>query len=172
MGGNAFCQKACKPDGPNAASFCQHIYDRIGCAYNAPNNAQNGTFESCKGDNQDYPGIYTDASGAVQTYTQPAESLGAISSMPYQPKVPASSDCVTFTSSAIYVATAVPSSTQSGSSVPSGSHGGSSGAHPSSTGGTTKPSGTSAGDTGAAATIISTSLMSIMGTAFAVAFFA
>ena len=128
MGGNSFCLKACDPAGPNAARFCEHIYDRIGCAYNSPNSAQNGTFESCSGDNQDFPGIYTDASGQVQTYTQPPESLGAISSMPYTAKIPASSNCVTFTSSAIYAAlpTAtgiLPSSSGSSSGVSSRSTG-------------------------------------------------
>ncbi|KAH8112679.1 hypothetical protein DFH11DRAFT_1606411 [Phellopilus nigrolimitatus] len=109
MGGGAFCFKVC--DGPNAADFCQHIYDRIGCAYNAPNAAQNGTFEMCLGDNQDYPGVYT-SNGQVMTYTQPAESLGAITTMPYQPKVPASSSCTTFSSAELYAAaaTAFPSS--------------------------------------------------------------
>jgi hypothetical protein len=111
MGGNIFCIKACDPAGPNAADFCQHIYDRIGCLYNAPNDAQNGTFTSCDGDDQDYPGIYT-SNGVVMTYTQPPESLGAISTMPYQPRVPASSNCVTFASSALYTdAAAVATST-------------------------------------------------------------
>jgi len=121
MGGNSFCLKACDPAGPNAAHFCEHIYDRIGCAYNSPNAAKNGTFESCQGDNQDYPGIYTDASGQVQTYTQPAESLGAISSMPYTAKIPASSNCVSFTSSVIYAslptATGIISSTGASSGI-------------------------------------------------------
>ncbi|KAL0059786.1 hypothetical protein AAF712_013473 [Marasmius tenuissimus] len=56
MGGNMFCFKACDPAGAHAADYCQHVFDRIGCAYNAPNNAQKGTFESCQGDNQDFPG--------------------------------------------------------------------------------------------------------------------
>ena len=59
MGGSAFCFKVCDPAGAHAADYCQHIFDRIVCAYNAPNNAQNGTFEACLGENQDYPGIYT-----------------------------------------------------------------------------------------------------------------
>ena len=101
MGGNSFCFKVCDPAGANAANYCQHIYDRIGCAYNAPNNAQNGTFEACLGDNQDFPGIYT-SDGQVVTYTQPAESLGAISTMPYTPVVPASSSCTTFASADLY----------------------------------------------------------------------
>ena len=111
FGGNFFCFKVCDPAGPNAARYCEHIYDRIGCFYNAPNNAQNGTFESCQGDNQDFPGIYTDPTGQIQTYSQPPESLGAISTMPYQPTVPASSNCVTYTSSAIYNALPTPSAT-------------------------------------------------------------
>jgi len=102
MGGSVFCQKVCNPAGAHAADYCQHIFDRIGCAYNSPNNAKNGTFEVCDGENQDFPGVYTDAGGQVQTYTQPPESLGAISSIPYQPKVPASSNCVTYTSSVLY----------------------------------------------------------------------
>jgi hypothetical protein len=120
MGGNAFCLKACDPAGANAAHFCEHIYDRIGCAYNSPNSAQNGTFESCEGDNQDFPGIYTDPNGQVQTYTQPPESLGVISTMPYQPRVPASSNCVTYTSSVIYTALPTASGLPSSSGHSSG----------------------------------------------------
>jgi hypothetical protein len=37
IGGNAFYLKACDPAGPNVANYCQHIYGRIVCAYNAPN---------------------------------------------------------------------------------------------------------------------------------------
>ncbi|KAJ3482670.1 hypothetical protein NLJ89_g12124 [Agrocybe chaxingu] len=59
MGSNTFCFKVCDPAGPSAADYCEHIFDRIGCAYNAPNNARNGTFESCDGESQDFPGIYT-----------------------------------------------------------------------------------------------------------------
>ena len=151
MGGNSFCLKACDPAGPNAAHFCEHIYDRIGCAYNAPNNAQNGTFESCDGDNQDFPGIYTDASGQIQTYTQPPESLGPISTMPYQPKVPASSNCVTYTSSAIYAA--LP--TASGATPsPSGASSGTTRTSGTKTSSGTGPSNTSGGSsTGSAAGI-------------------
>ncbi|THG94956.1 hypothetical protein EW145_g8048 [Phellinidium pouzarii] len=101
MGGGSFCLKVCDPAGAHAADYCQHIFDRIGCAYNAPNNAQNGTFEVCLGDNQDFPGVYT-SSGTVMTYTQPPESLGAITTMPYTPVVPASSSCTTFASADLY----------------------------------------------------------------------
>ncbi|KAJ7151120.1 hypothetical protein C8R46DRAFT_1043300 [Mycena filopes] len=136
MGGNQFCFKACDPSNPDAARYCQHVYDRIGCPYNAPNNAQNGTFEACQGDNQDFPGIYTDASGAVMTYSQPPESLGMISSMPYEPKVPASSNCVQYTSASLFSALASATPTGSGASG-SGSAG--------RTGSATSGSGASAG---------------------------
>lgn len=38
----------------------RHIYDRLGCDYNAPASyaAINGTFESCQGDPQRFPGEY------------------------------------------------------------------------------------------------------------------
>ncbi|KAF8582331.1 hypothetical protein K439DRAFT_1351531 [Ramaria rubella] len=106
LGDDMFCMKICDPAGAHPADFCQHIYDRIGCEYNAPAAYQDGVFEKCKGDNQDFPGIYTGANGVVSTYTQPPESLGDIQTMPYQPRVPASSDCQTFASTDLYSVTA------------------------------------------------------------------
>ncbi|KAK1233882.1 hypothetical protein PQX77_002935 [Marasmius sp. AFHP31] len=137
MGGNMFCFKACDPAGAHASDYCQHVFDRIGCAYNAPNNAQKGTFESCQGDNQDFPGVYT-VNGQVMTYSQPPESLGAITSIPYQPRVPASSSCTQFTSASLYTALAnvKPSATGSGTNA------GSVSATASGSSGTGKPSGT------------------------------
>ncbi|CUA76124.1 hypothetical protein RSOLAG22IIIB_12052 [Rhizoctonia solani] len=102
MGADTFCFKACDPTDANDAKFCDHIYDRIGCEYNAPAAYVDGVFESCEGEVQDFPGIYTDAAGQVQTYKQPPEAAGDIKTMPYQPKVPASSNCVTFQSAALY----------------------------------------------------------------------
>jgi len=167
MGGNIFCFKICDPAGANAANYCQHIYDRIGCAYNAPNNAKNGTFEVCDGDDQDFPGIYTDANGQIQTYTQPPESLGAISSIPYQPKVPASSNCVTYTSSLLYASLPTSSASMphsSGSSIPhsSGTKTGTTG--PSNTG----SSSNSSNGAGSPTTLALTSLTSLLGVALAV----
>lgn len=109
MGGSGFCIKVCDPAGAHAADYCQHIFDRIGCKYNAPNAAQNNVFESCEGDNQDFPGVYTQ-DGTVMTYTQPPESLGAITSIPYEPRVPASSNCRTFSAAEIYTASVTASS--------------------------------------------------------------
>ncbi|RDX43562.1 hypothetical protein OH76DRAFT_1328989, partial [Lentinus brumalis] len=114
MGSNSFCFKVCDPAGPNAAALCQHIYDRIGVSYNCPSAAKNGTFEVCDSDNQDPPGIYTDASGAVQTYSQPPESLGVISTLPYTPKVPSSSNCVQYASTALFTDLVAPTSAPTG----------------------------------------------------------
>ena len=154
MGGNAFCLKACDPAGPNAAHYCEHIYDRIGCAYNVPNNAQKGTFESCKGENQDFPGVYTDAAGAVQTYTQPPESLGPIPQLTWTARVPASSDCTPLESASIFTglpkATAAPASASgsgmssirpTGSAHASGSHSGSGSSGPKPTSGSSTDAG-------------------------------
>jgi len=106
MGGDVFCFKACDPAGPNAAKYCEHVYDRIGCEYNAPAAYIDGVFESCKGESQDFPGHYTDASGAQQVYQQPPESLGPISSIPYVARVPASSQCVQYKSADLFAAAA------------------------------------------------------------------
>jgi len=109
IGSDVFCLKVCDPNGPDVRHYCEHIFDRIGCAYNAPNNARNGTFESCDSENQDFPGVYTGADGTVSTYTQPAVSLGAITTIPYTARVPASSNCTPFTSASIY--TSLPQAT-------------------------------------------------------------
>ncbi|KAI0635494.1 hypothetical protein C8Q77DRAFT_1097743 [Trametes polyzona] len=186
MGSNSFCFKVCDPSGPNAAQLCQHIYDRIGVAYNCPSAAKDGTFEYCEGENQDPPGIYTQ-NGQVMTYSQPPESLGPISSMPYDPKIPASSNCVQIPSSALFtdLVAATGASSASGSASGSGSgapaaptgsgkaSGGASGsatrsgssAGPSSTGG-------SQGDNNAAGAIGVSVLSTIAGVMAAVAFLA
>jgi hypothetical protein len=176
MGGNAFCIKVCDPARPNAAQFCEHRLDRIGCAYNAPNNAQNGTFESCKGDNQDFPGVYT-TNGAVVTYTQPPEDQGAITSMPYQPKVPASSECQPFTSSVLYAALASVNGGPSSATTPTTTGASGPAATPS---GTNKPA-TSSSKTGSAPGATNTSndaqmiaasgLVTFLGVVFSAMFF-
>ncbi|KAJ8506900.1 hypothetical protein ONZ45_g5956 [Pleurotus djamor] len=101
IGADFFCMKACDPSKTNAAALCEHTLDRIGCAYNVPNAARDGVFEACDGENQDVPGVYT-VNGAVTTYRQPPESLGAITSMPYTARVPASSNCVPFASAEVF----------------------------------------------------------------------
>lgn len=160
MGGNAFCFKVCDPKGPNAANYCQHIYDRIGCAFNAPNNAQNGTFEACQGDNQDFPGVYT-TNGAVVTYTQPPESLGPITTMPYTARIPASSNCVSHASSELFTALPTPTglATSSASVVVSTNSGGQVV--------TSTRSGAAATNTSNDASTVAISGVSILGVVFA-----
>ncbi|KDQ13959.1 hypothetical protein BOTBODRAFT_175088 [Botryobasidium botryosum FD-172 SS1] len=106
MGGGKFCSKACDPTGLYPAQFCQHIYDRIGCEYNAPASYASGVFESCEGDNQDFPGIYVSA-GTTMTYTQPQPETVPITTMPYTAQIPKSSNCVRYSSTAIYPTTSI-----------------------------------------------------------------
>ncbi|KAK7445171.1 hypothetical protein VKT23_009602 [Stygiomarasmius scandens] len=101
IGNDAFCFKACDDTQPNAKALCEHIYDRIGCTYNAPNTAQEGVFEKCEGDDMTPVGVYT-SDGQTLTWTQPPESLGPITSVPYTPTPAPSSNCVTFQSQDLY----------------------------------------------------------------------
>ncbi|KAF9068330.1 hypothetical protein BDP27DRAFT_1163691, partial [Rhodocollybia butyracea] len=126
IGGNTFCAKACDDTQPNAEALCQHIYDRIGCAYNAPNNAKNGTFEYCQGADMTPVGVYV-VNGVTSTWTQPAETV-SITGVPYTPTPAASSNCVTIASASLYTdlasvtASGVAATATSGSK-PSGSSG-------------------------------------------------
>ncbi|GAA5893786.1 hypothetical protein JCM5296_001133 [Sporobolomyces johnsonii] len=121
MGGSTFCLKACDPDYELGYAMCEHIFDRIGCKYNAPANyaAINGTFESCLGDDQLYPGVFVGSDGATSTYTQPPESLGVITTIPYEPFTPSSSSCTPYTSANIYTAAPTISTTSSATSASS-----------------------------------------------------
>ncbi|KAL0571285.1 hypothetical protein V5O48_010676 [Marasmius crinis-equi] len=172
MGNNFFCLKACDPAGANQKKFCEHVFDRIGCQFNAPNAAKNGTFESCLGDNQDFPGVYTE-NGQVVTYTQPPESLGAITSMPYTARVPASSSCSQFQSESLFSALASVTPSGSGPAAtakPTGSSGGSSQGSGSS--GTTSGTAGGAQQTGGnSARTLSIPLVSIVGVVLSAAFF-
>ncbi|KAG5642763.1 hypothetical protein DXG03_002142 [Asterophora parasitica] len=169
IGGNAFCIKACDPAGPNAAHYCEHIFDRIGCAYNAPNNARNGTFESCLGDNQDFPGTYVGEDGATTTYRQPPESLGPITTMPYTARVPASSECVPYKSEELYAALAsvtAPGETTEAAPTQTGSAG------------TSKPAGSGTGTApnagatdNAAVAIVVSGAATVFGVVFSAMFF-
>ncbi|KAH6913003.1 macrophage activating glycoprotein [Coprinopsis sp. MPI-PUGE-AT-0042] len=121
IGGNQFCMKVCDPAGPNAHLYCENKYDRIGCAYNAPNNAQDGTFEICDGDNMDFVGTYTQ-DGQVMTYTQPHDGPATV---PYTARIPASSNCVPQASAELFngqpATTPVPTSVASSSRASSSS---------------------------------------------------
>ncbi|KAF5335724.1 hypothetical protein D9611_009623 [Ephemerocybe angulata] len=172
IGSNAFCFKACDPNGPNAAHFCEHVFDRIGCAYNAPNNAQKDVFESCQGDNQDFPGVYT-VDGKAVTYTQPPESLGAISSMPYTARVPQSSSCVTYTSSVLYAAAPTVSTSAATTTTAATSSGSKASTTSKSTAAaTTSGAAGSSTSAGNGASIVAMSGVSLFGIVFAALFFA
>lgn len=169
VGSGTFCFKACDPAGPNAPNYCQHIYDRIGCAYNAPNNAQNGTFESCLGDNQDFPGVYTDSTGATQTYTQPPESLGPIPPLTWTARVPKSSSCVQHQSTDLYAA--LNSVTPTGSAASTATPSGSAASTGSSSASGTRAPGAS-GTSSDAQVLAASGLVSFLGVVFSVLAFA
>jgi len=114
MGSGQFCLKACNPNVANSAQYCDNIYDRIGCAYNAPAAYTPGVFETCLSDNQDPPGVYTGSDGVVTTWKQPGDAT-PIDTLPFTARIPASSSCTTYTSSAIYTAAASAISTASSS---------------------------------------------------------
>jgi hypothetical protein len=119
MGSGQFCLKACDPNVANSAQYCDNIYDRIGCAYNAPAAYQPNVFETCLSDNQDPPGVYTGTDGVVTTYHQPGENT-PINSLPYTARIPASSSCTTFSSAAIFTAAPAASTTASSAGAGAG----------------------------------------------------
>jgi len=99
MGSDVFCFKICDPSIPNSQVYCNNIYDETGCNFVAPAAYEAGVFEVCDSDPMDPVGIYTGSDGKTSTYTQPA----VVTSLPAV-KTPASSNCVTYTSSLIYAA--------------------------------------------------------------------
>jgi len=142
QGGNMFCLKMCNPSDSQAAELCQHIYDRIGCSYNALADyaSINGTFSVCDSDDMTPPGVYT-SNGVTTTWFQPPE--GVVPTPPYTPTLPASSNCHTFSSAQLFGGPAT-------SSAASGSAGGSAGASGSKSG---SGSGSAASSTGSGAAI-------------------
>ncbi|EIM87703.1 uncharacterized protein STEHIDRAFT_96968 [Stereum hirsutum FP-91666 SS1] len=118
VGDGIFCFKACDPAGSRAAELCAHVYDRVGCTYNDPvaYSEINGTFQYCLGEDMTPPGQYV-SDGITTTWFQPAESLGAITSIPYTPTIPATSQCTSYTSSAIYTELLGATGSASGSSA-------------------------------------------------------
>ena len=159
--------KVCNPNGPNPAGYCQHTLDRIGIAYNMPNNAQNGTFEMCDTDAMDIPGEYV-VNGQTSSYAQPAESV-SIGTLPFTPRIPASSNCVTYQSSALYTdfkslaastTAASATATGAGKSTASGSRAGSA-----------ATSTSTSGSNGAGALTVSL-FSGVLGVAFSIAFVA
>jgi len=132
IGSNHFCIKVCNPTSKNQAGFCQHTLDRIGLAYNCPSKYtigagyKDGEFEVCDTAPMDIPGVYVE-NGVTMSYAQPPESEGPITTIPYTATAPASSNCVTSASSALFSGqpTASVSASSSASTSKSGSASGS-----------------------------------------------
>jgi len=147
IGAGYFCLKMCNPDDPNAASLCNHIYDEIGCTYNALADyaAINNTYTVCDSDDMEPPGVFT-TDGTVTTWFQP--QTGAVVP-PYTPTIPASSNCVTYSSAQLFASaasdSAVSSATTTGTAKPTGSSGSGSGSTSSRSGSGSTPSATGNG---------------------------
>ncbi|KAK4695527.1 hypothetical protein P7C70_g8537, partial [Phenoliferia sp. Uapishka_3] len=105
VGGGVFCFKLCDPSYSTDKNYCQNIYDLIGCNYNMPAAYTENTFLSCEGDLQDEVATYTSA-GATYTWSQPS-LLPATSTLPWTPRIPASSNCVTYQSTDLFPASAL-----------------------------------------------------------------
>ncbi|KAK6904870.1 hypothetical protein I204_08492 [Kwoniella mangroviensis CBS 8886] len=57
MSSDEFCIRACR-DGPNAAAYCEHIYDVLSCGFTIPGDMGDG-FDQCLGAPTDEaPGVY------------------------------------------------------------------------------------------------------------------
>ena len=185
IGANFSCMKVCDPKDPNAANYCYNRLDRIGVSYTCPNAAQMGVFEMCDSDNQDFPGIYT-VNGVTTLFSQPPESLGPITSMPYTARIPASSNCVTFQSSDLFAqlptptgAGASPAVTGSGPAGSSptagaskGSSGGSAAASRTGSSGSASPTGGADNQSNGAGAVRTSAFATVAGVVFAMAFFA
>jgi len=155
IGGGIFCLKMCNPAGPNAAKLCDHIYDRVGCTYNAlaDYNNINGTFQVCDSDDMTPPGVYT-VNGQTTTWTQGPEGVPV--TPPYTTSIPPSSNCHTYASTDLFAAAAtvtpsVGAPAATGTSAPSSGAAPSGGASASRSGSAQGASST--GDSGGAVAI-------------------
>ncbi|KAL8283627.1 hypothetical protein RQP46_005422 [Phenoliferia psychrophenolica] len=158
VGGGAFCLKLCDPK-ITSPNYCQNIFDLIGCSYNMPAAYVDGVFESCEGDLQDPAGTYT-SGGQTLTWSQPSE-LPATSTLPWTPRIPASSNCVTYKSNDLFSAAA--SSSGASSAATTGTDGKSTPVSGSKTGAAAATFSTSAGSSGASPLVGSGALLVTVG---------
>ncbi|WVR03231.1 hypothetical protein IAU60_000222 [Kwoniella sp. DSM 27419] len=71
MSSNEFCIRACR-DGPNAAAYCEHIYDVLSCGFTIPGDMGDG-FDQCNGNPTDEaPGVYDGSTFRQGDPTTPA----------------------------------------------------------------------------------------------------
>jgi len=117
VGSGVFCIKLCDPT-VTAPNYCENRLDLLGCSYNMPASYVDGQFTSCQGDLQDVVGVYT-INGTTATWSQPS-SLPATSTLPWTPRIPASSNCVTYSSAQLFPAATAISSAASGLPTASG----------------------------------------------------
>jgi len=168
IGTGMFCIKACNPSYAKGNKLCNHIYDRIGCTYNAAADYEhiNGTFQVCDSDDMTPPGVY-EVGGVTMTWTQGPE--GEPVNPPYTPVIPKSSNCHTFSSAQLYGAAPTSSST-SATTTGSGAGATATGSNPSSSG-SRSGSGASPTKTGAAlsARSLSSFLAAVAGASLFVA---
>jgi hypothetical protein len=113
------------------------------------------------------PGIYT-SNGQTMTYYQPAESLGPITTVPYTPVVPASSNCVTYQSAQLY--SGQPAGTPVASSTPTAKPTGSTGNGGSGSGTRTGSAGAPSPTTNGASAMGVSTVAGLAGVLFAMAF--
>ncbi|KZP27877.1 hypothetical protein FIBSPDRAFT_730011 [Athelia psychrophila] len=99
VGSGQFCIKLCDPT-VTSPNYCKNEVDLIGCDYNMPASYAANEFTSCEGELQDVVGVYTSA-GQTLTWAQPTDGI-LPATLPWQPKVPASSNCVTYTSAQLF----------------------------------------------------------------------
>ncbi|KAJ7605026.1 hypothetical protein FB45DRAFT_994508 [Roridomyces roridus] len=100
IGNGAFCGKVCDMTGSNPGGLCNNIYDRLGCDYNAPNTAQEGTFEF--GDDMTPVGTYV-VNGVTSVYTQPPEASPIdYDNLPYTATPAPTSSCVPYQSADLF----------------------------------------------------------------------
>ncbi|KAJ8295012.1 hypothetical protein OF846_002068 [Rhodotorula toruloides] len=141
VGAGVFCLKLCFDNTQKEPFYCQNKFDLLGCSYNMPASYQDNVFLECDGDLQDPVGIYTGTNGQTTTWSQP-ESLAGTQSLPWTPRVPASSNCKTYQSTELFPATALG---YQSTSAPTATSAGSSGAKSGSNSGSSGPSATAAG---------------------------
>ncbi|GAA5825766.1 hypothetical protein JCM11251_000363 [Rhodosporidiobolus azoricus] len=120
VGSGTFCFKLCDPSATD--NYCQNKFDLLGCSYNMPAAYEDNVFLECDGDLQDVVGTYTGADGQRTTWSQP-ESLPATTTLPWTPRIPASSNCVTYQSSELFAQStgSATASSTSGASAATGS---------------------------------------------------
>lgn len=68
-----------------------------------PASYEDGVFLECDADLQDIVGTYTGTDGKTSTWSQPS-SLPATSTLPWTPRIPASSNCRTYQSTDLFAA--------------------------------------------------------------------